>query len=270
MAADAKIVADFGEEWAAFDQSQLAPAERKAAFDTYFSIFPFDALPANAEGFDLGCGSGRWAAIMSSRIGKLHCIDPAAKALAVAMRNAPGCEFHLADAETMPLPDGSQDFGYSLGVLHHVEDVQGALTACVRKLKPGAPFLLYLYYALDGRPTWYRLVWEGSDLLRRIICRLPFGAKKAVTSVIAALAYWPLSRLSRLAGSSFPLWAYRNYSFYILRTDALDRFGTRVEKRFTRQQVRELMEIAGLTDIRFNDRVAFWTAVGYRRSVHQR
>ena len=49
----------------------------------------------------------------------------------------------------MPLPDGALDFGYSLGVLHHIPDTQSALRACVRKLKAGAPFLLYLpHYAV--------------------------------------------------------------------------------------------------------------------------
>jgi hypothetical protein len=48
------------------------------------------------------------------------------------------------------------DFGYSLGVLHHVADTEGALRAAVRTLKPGAPLLVYLYYAFDNRPRWSR------------------------------------------------------------------------------------------------------------------
>jgi hypothetical protein len=48
-----------------------------------------------------------------------------------------------------------------------------------------------------------------------------------------------------------------------MRTDARDRFGTRLEKRFTKEEVREMMERAGLTDIKFGDKV-FWTAVGIK------
>jgi ubiquinone/menaquinone biosynthesis C-methylase UbiE len=62
------------------------------------------------------------------------------------------CEFHLASVDEIPLPDSSQDFGYSLGVLHHIPDTQLALNACVKKLKLGAPFLLYCYYRFDNRP----------------------------------------------------------------------------------------------------------------------
>jgi len=261
---DQLTVSGFGEEWSTFDQAALPEKERKALFDAYFAVFPFDSLPADAEGFDLGCGSGRWAALMVGRVGTLHCIDPSEKALEVAQRNVAGARFHLADAENIPLADESQDFGYSLGVLHHVPDTQKALIACVRKLKPGAPFLVYLYYAFDNRPAWYRLVWKTSDMIRKCICRLPFGLKKALTGVIAVTVYWPLSRASRYAGHDFPLYAYRNSSFYTLRTDALDRFGTPLEQRFTKEQVRKMMEKAGLTRIRFCDAIPYWTAVGFK------
>lgn len=261
---DSLTVAGFGEEWSAFDQSELPDEERQALFDGYFAVFPFESLPPDAEGFDLGCGSGRWAALMAPRVGLLHCIDPAEKALEVARTNVAGARFHLADAETNPLPDGSQDFGYSLGVLHHVPDTGKALEACVRKLKPGAPFLVYLYYAFDNRPAWYRAVWRASDLLRRGICRLRFPLKKALTDLIAVTVYWPLARISPLFGPNFPLHAYRNVSFYTMRTDALDRFDTRLEQRFTKAQIRSMMTKAGLTRIRFSEAIPYWTAVGFK------
>ena len=48
------------------------------------------------------------------------------------------------------------DFGYALGVLHHVPNTQEGLNSCIKLLKPGAPFLVYLYYSFDNRPNWYR------------------------------------------------------------------------------------------------------------------
>lgn len=243
-------------------------------FDGYFAVFPFDELPAKAEGFDLGCGSGRWAAGVAPHVGRLHCIDPSAEALDVARRRLAGVDnvdFHLASSETIPLPDSSQDFGYSLGVLHHIPDTAAALADCVAKLKPGAPFLVYLYYAFDNRPAWYRGLWRTSDLGRRAIARLPFALRKAVTSTIAAGVYWPLARLAKLAEragadvTTLPLSDYRHRSFYGMRTDALDRFGTRLEQRFTRDQIRRMMENAGLDQIVFHDGVPYWTACGRRR-----
>ena len=47
-----------------------------------------------------------------------------------------------------------------------------------------------------------------------------------------------------------------------MRTDALDRFGTRLEHRMTRPQIKAMMEAAGLRDIRFSEAVPFWCAEG--------
>ena len=270
---DRETVRGFGEEWAAFDQSKLVGREYEKLFHGYFGIFGFADLPEQAEGFDLGCGSGRWAAGVAPKVGRLHCIDPSEQALAVARRRlaaVPNVDFHLASAESIPLPSASQDFAYSLGVLHHVPDTAAALAAAVGKLKPGAPFLLYLYYKLDDRPAWFRGLWRATDLARRVIAGMPFGLRKAVTTVIAATVYWPLARTSYLAEkaglevSGVPLSPYRYRSFYSMRTDALDRFGTRLEQRFSRNEIEAMMAEAGLRDIRFSDAPPYWVACGVK------
>jgi SAM-dependent methyltransferase len=270
---DVETIEGFGDEWTRFTQSELPETERAQIFESYFSVFPWDALPFNAEGFDLGCGSGRWAQLVAPRVARLHCIDPSV-ALEVARRSLaehPNCVFHRAAVDSIPLEDGSMDFGYSLGVLHHVPDTQAGLHACVGKLKPGAPFLVYLYYAFDNRPLWFRALWRASDILRRVISRLPHGARYWVSQVIAVCVYLPLARTARilekggLTVAHFPLSAYRNRSFYTMRTDALDRFGTRLERRFTRKEILQLMARAGLDRIEIAASEPYWCAVGYRR-----
>jgi hypothetical protein len=82
--------------------------------------------------------------------------------------------------------------------------------------------------------------------------------------------YWPLARLAwvcrklGIADRHVPLHYYADKPFYVMRTDALDRFGTRLEQRFTRAEMAEMMCAAGLRDVRFNDHEPFWCAVGYR------
>jgi SAM-dependent methyltransferase len=268
---DRKTVDGFGEEWAAFDQTDLPADEQRRIFNDYFSVFPFAELPANAEGFDLGCGSGRWADLMAQHVGRLHCIDPSEKALGVARRRLAArgnVTFHLSGVDSIPLADGSQDFGYSLGVLHHIPDTEAALKDCVAKLKPGAPFLVYLYYRFDNKPLWFRGVWKASDQIRKVVARLPFGARKACTTALAATVYWPLTRVAlgaeRLGVNveNLPLAPYRHYSFYTMRTDALDRFGTRLEQRFTRSEIKGMMARSGLIEIGFRDDVPYWVACG--------
>jgi SAM-dependent methyltransferase len=270
---DAETVTDFGREWDRFDQASLSADELGQMFDAYFAIFPWNRLPPDARGFDAGCGSGRWAALVAPRVGKLHCVDASAEALAVARNRLAGtnAELHHTPVNAMPFAAGSMDFGYSLGVLHHIPDTAAGLAACTTLLKPGAPFLLYLYYAFDNRPAWFRAIWKVSDGVRRILAPLPFRAKAAITDLIAVLAYWPLARLALLVealggnGDSVPLGAYRHRTFYVMRNDALDRFGTRLEQRFTKAQMEAMMRGSGLDDIRFSPTVPYWCAVGIKR-----
>jgi len=270
---DRNTVNSFGDEWSRFDQADLSREEIRERFDEYFSIFPWSSLPEKPEGFDMGCGSGRWARLVAPQVGTLHCIDPSS-AISVAQDNLKefdNVKFHQSSLDDVFLEPGSQDFGYSLGVLHHVPDTTEAIKSCVKLLKSGAPLLLYLYYAFDNRPLWFRWLWRLSDLGRRAICRLPGKIKNVTTDIIACLVYWPLARLARIfewIGFQFkniPLSYYRNYSFYSMRTDAHDRFGTRLERRFTRQQIEKMMSDAGLINIRFSEGVPYWVVVGYKK-----
>ena len=271
---DPDVVADFGREWSAFDQANVDTAELERVFEQYFILFPWGALGPKAEGFDLGCGSGRWARFCAPRVGCLHCVDPSRAALEVAKRNLAthsNCVFHEAGVDVIPLDDQSMDFGYALGVLHHVPDTLAGIKNCVAKLKSGAPFLLYLYYAFDNRPLWFKLIWRVSDGMRRAISVLPHPLKYAASQLIAITVYLSLATAARIlekrgwAVDHIPLSAYRDKSFYTMRTDALDRFGTRLEKRFTRAQIERMMAEAGLEKIAFSDGEPFWCALGYKR-----
>ncbi len=270
---DRDTVQSFGSQWQRFDQQAVPEGELRERFEQYFRIFPWTDLPHDASGFDLGCGTGRWAKFVAPRVGTLHCIDPSAEALDVARRTLEAfsnCRFIEGDADGMGVADASMDFGYSLGVLHHLPDPARGLRACVDKLRTGAPFLVYLYYALDDRPRWFRAMFRTSDAARRIVHRLPEGGKRAVTTAVAALAYWPLARTAAVVErfgrdvSGFPLSYYRRLSFYTMRTDARDRLGTPIEHRFSKAEMRDLMSSCGLTDIAFSDEPPFWCALGRR------
>lgn len=270
---DEDTVCSFGDEWSRFDQSMLSEGEAKKIFDEYFAVFPWDRLPENATGFDMGCGSGRWAKLVAPRVGHLHCIDPssAIDVAKQALSKAANVSFYQTSVDGRPLQPNTQDFGYSLGVLHHVPDTAGSIHACVAMLKPGAPFLLYLYYSFDNRPALFKLAWHCSDLLRRVVFRLPAWLKNLVTDMLAIVVYYPLARIALLVERMglgvdlLPLSYYRSHSFYTMRTDSRDRFGTPLEKRFTRNQIAEMMEAAGLQDVKFSDRPPYWCASGIKR-----
>lgn len=178
--------------------------------------------------------------------------------------------FLNASVGALPIEDGSLDFAYSLGVLHHVPDTAAAVAEVAAKLKKGAPFLIYLYYAFDNRGFAYRALWRFSDGIRRVVSRLPHGLRYLVSQTIAAFVYWPLARTALLLErlhvlpGAWPLAYYRDKPFYVLRTDALDRFGTRLEQRFTRDEIRSMLADVGFVDICFSDRPPYWCAIGIK------
>jgi len=273
---DSDVTAGFGHEWSTFRQSEneFSPVDREAIFQSYFHIFPWTELPTDSVGIDVGCGSGRWSVMVAPKVGHLHLLDASADALAVARANladASNVSFHLASVGNIPLDDNSLDFAFSLGVLHHVPDTTAAIRAIATKLKVGAPFLVYLYYAMDNRPWWYRAIWRFSNTFRVIISPLPPTMRLVISQIIAVVVYWPLARFAAIverAGFSpaaIPLESYRNRRFYVMRTDAYDRFCTRLERRFTRRQIEQMLTGTGFDEIRFSDEVPYWCAVGKKR-----
>ena len=47
-------------------------------------------------------------------------------------------------------------------------------------------------------------------------------------------------------------------------TDSLDRFGTKLEHRFTKDEIYIMMKNLGLTKIKFSEKSPFWVAVGVK------
>jgi hypothetical protein len=92
-----------------------------------------------------------------------------------------------------------------------------------------------------------------------------------ISQIIAVVIYWPLARLAAqveragLSPAAIPLESYRHRNFYVMRTDAYDRFCTRLEQRFTKQQTEKLLVDAGFGEIAFSDKVPYWCAVGRKR-----
>lgn len=273
---DAGVAKGFGEEWSRFrqDETRLGREQREAIFEDYFRIFPWHLLPpGGGVGADIGCGTGRWSIMVAPRAAHLHLVDVSPDALAVARENLKthkNVSFHVNSVGDIPLPARSLDFAFSLGVLHHVPDTQAAIDAIAGKLKGGAPFLVYLYYAFDNRPGWYRPLWALSNGVRLVVSRLPHRMRIIASETIAAMVYWPLARLAALLGrfgawsKSLPLSWYADKSFYVMRTDAYDRFCTRLEKQFTRAQIEQMLVRAGSQQIRFSGSPPYWCAVGIR------
>ena len=86
MNKDQRVIEEFGEEWKKFEHGDLNKASLLKSFDQYFSIFPWSSLSLVSEGFDMGCGSGRWAQFVAPKVTLLNCVEPS-DAINVAKNN---------------------------------------------------------------------------------------------------------------------------------------------------------------------------------------
>lgn len=267
---DKKVVDDFGEEWSkfhAFDEETI-----RRIGDEYFDILPAELYNRNAKAMDMGCGTGRWTKYLCSRMGFVDAVDPS-KAIFVAdrlLKDNANVRLTKASSEGLPFKDNEYDLVVSIGVLHHIPDTLQAMKDCVAKVKTDGYFYTYLYYSFDNRGPLFRSLFGVVDAMRKIVSRLPGGLKKGVCDLLAVFFYMPFVLTSRLlhalglrnAAEKVPLSYYRNKPFFIVRNDALDRFGTTLEQRFSREQIKQMMEQCGLSQIRFSDRSPYWHVIG--------
>jgi ubiquinone/menaquinone biosynthesis C-methylase UbiE len=195
----------------------------------------------------------------------LNCIE-LSEALEVAKKNLKSfknCVFHKASFHSISLMNNSQDFGYCLGILHYITDTFSGLINYAKKLKPGASFLFYLYYAFDSKPVWFKLLCFCAELMRKIISRLPVIIKNIIRDMIALFIYWTLAKIGKILSNlsspvqNFYLIGYKDLNFYTMRTDSLDRFRIPLEKRFSKVEIRKMMTELGFEDIVFSETVLY-------------
>lgn len=269
---DQRVIDGFGQEWATFDYSEIGT---DTALDAQFLAYcapielgEFDRFTSKAA--DFGAGSGRWTSRLLPYFSEVYALEPSEGAYKV-LRNKFGDEPRIKILrETVgfnSIPDNSLDLAMSLGVLHHIPDTGLAIKDVASKIKSGGVFLCYLYYELDNKPFHYRALFWASNLLRLIICRMPHKMRKFTAQIIAAVIYLPLARIAKLLKkmgkkvSNFPLHHYANMPFIMLQNDALDRFGTSLEQRFSKAKIIEMLRASNFdpSSVKFSESEPFWT-----------
>lgn len=267
---DTKVVNEFGAEWLKFHEHD-DDLVRKGG-EEYFDILTEQMINSNTYVLDIGCGTGRWTKYLAPKVNFIEAVDPSDAIFAAdkLLENISNVRLSKASIETLPFADEAFDFVMSIGVLHHIPDTPKALKDCVKKVKKGGYFFVYLYYNLDNRGPLYKSLFHLSNIFRVIISKLPGGLKHFVCDLLALIFYMPFVLIGRLVNwfgfnklaKRMPLHGYQNRSFFMIRNDALDRFGTRLEQRFSKKQILEMMKAAGLTDIVISDGIPFYHAVG--------
>jgi len=249
----------FGREWTQF--SQILP-EHERLFSGYFDLIDVDELK-DKRICDLGCGMGRWSYFLHDKCKEIILVD-FSEAIFEARKNlsqADNAVFFMANIKNLPFREMFADLIFSLGVLHHLPTP--ALDE-VRALKKFAPkLLIYLYYALDNRPYYFRILLQLATGIRKLCAPIKSPSIRNIFTWLGALIfYYPfliLGFLLRPFGLSMyvPLYeGYHDCGIDQIRQDVYDRFFTGIEQRVSQKEILELKDT--FSNITISEKMPYW------------
>lgn len=182
---DDQYAGNFSHEWTVHRTTQLDSARSDRISEDSF-LAETGWKPEDIRGklvLDVGCGMGRFADVVVRWGGRVVGVDLSfAVDSAQANLGATG-SFQAVQASVfdLPLREGSFDFIYSLGVLHHTPDTHRAFRALPPLLREGGQIAIWVYslhsYPPEGMEERRDRIWRGittrmSSKLLHALCRI--------------------------------------------------------------------------------------------------
>ncbi len=231
----------FGYEWSVY--SELRPE-----YEEQFGRWTALVQPSEWRGvtfLDVGCGMGRnsyWPMIYGAAGGLAIDVDD--RSLAAARRTLasfPSVRVEKRSAYDIGARD-EFDLVYSIGVIHHLENPELALSNMVAAAKPGGRILIWVY----GRENNRWIVFLLDPVRKALFSRLPVRAVHHLALYPTALL-WLLLRLGFGRIPYFHL--LRQFSFPHLRSIVFDQMLPKIAHYWPRDVVHEMMRAHNLLDV---------------------
>ena len=127
---------------------------REPGFDSYWRFHRerfFDLVPPSGRlTLDVGCGEGRVTRDLAGLGHRVVGVDGSETMLAAAREADPGGEYVLADAASLPFPDGHADLAVAFMSLMDVDDMAGSVRELARVLQPGGKLALAVVHPINS------------------------------------------------------------------------------------------------------------------------
>lgn len=205
---------------------------------------------------DAGCGAGRFTRLLArwgACVVALDLSDDAVRRVANECKDMANVAAVQGDVMRPPLREGSFDYVFSIGVLHHTRNTRRALASIARLVRPGGTLSVWVY----GHDYWGDPIRGAiTRTLRSVFVRLPLTWRAAICRDV----FLPIGRVQmRLArrrltkllfAPLFTLNVPRHEDTYLMLATIFDYWATPVVRTHRPEELYDWFVHEGFTDIR--------------------
>lgn len=277
----AKIVNDpvqrtrryFSFAWSRFGKDEVKKDWHKDSF-SYMEYIPKEIFSGSDKiGLDVGCGSGSDMLHISYYGARMIGIDISDSIKVTRDNTKETGRIHVAQADAYKLPfkDGTFDFSYSFGVLHHLPEPETGFKLLCSKVKSGGYVIIYLYEDFSERTGIERFLLKAVNSLRIITTRMPPGLLYFLCIVFSPLVWlfccapyqiFKRIQITKKFASRIPF--RHTVRLDCIISDLYDRFSPPIEMRYNEDEVRKWFERAGFNGVSVTN-YRGWVAWGKKR-----
>jgi SAM-dependent methyltransferase len=239
-------VQNFGFEWNIHAKTQLDNTDSDESERTFRTKTGFTPeLLRGKRVLDVGCGMGRFSDVASRWGATVVGID-LSRAVDAAQRNIGAREnVHIAQADIFQLPfrEGTFDFIFSIGVLHHTPNTKAAFDNLPKLLRKNGKIAIWLYTSYGGSQ------WRFSDIYRIFTPQLPKRLLYSLSYTAVPLYYvYKVPFIGLLLRWIFPVSNHPKAEWRVL--DTFDWYSPQYQWKHSYEEVFPWFEAHGLKEIR--------------------
>lgn len=236
----------YGYLWGIESKSLGKGSEGTFHFQNMSKAVSFDIVRGKL-GIDIGCGGGGDTYFIARNNPGIELVGiDLSEGVYAAKERAKGLpNVHLARASAlaMPFKDGTFDFAYSYGVLHHTPDPCKGLSEMKRITKKDAHITLYLYEDHSDNLVKYLSI-KCIGGLRKFTTKLPNKALWVLSNILSPFVVLVFSVPARLLNkfkATQKIAQKMPFNFgkgpFSVAGDLYDRLGAKFEHRFSKKQL---------------------------------